>query len=346
MKILITGNLGYVGSTLVPFLAERHSDLDIVGVDSGLFAHCVTQTGPLPEVALKKQFYADVREVPADAFHAVDAIIHLGAVSNDPMGDKFAGPTREINFEAGKKISLNARKAGVSKFIFASSCSVYGIGQSQPKEESDIVGPLTAYAKSKVDLEQHLEEIASEFFQVTALRFATACGFSPRFRTDLVLNDFVHGAITRGVIPIFSDGTPWRPLIHVYDMCRAIEWAIFGEQAVPFIAVNTGSDEWNYQVYDLALAVNEALPAAKIEINPNGGPDLRSYRVNFSKFQHLAPLHQPIYSLERAIAEMVIEISNNKESFPCFTRGIKRLTELQDLVNLSRLSRDLRWTEN
>jgi nucleoside-diphosphate-sugar epimerase len=233
----------------------------------------------------------------------VDAVVHLAAISNDPMGNSFEKVTKDINDESSANLARLAKEAGVTRFVFASSCSMYGFAEGGPRKEDDALNPLTAYARSKVATEQILRKLATKDFVVTSLRFATACGMSERLRLDLVLNDFVAGAVAARQITILSDGTPWRPLIHIEDMARAIEWAIGRElsNGGAFLAVNTGSNEWNYQVKDLAHAVAKVIPDVSVSINKNAQPDKRSYQVDFSLFRRLAPAHQPRVDLVGAI---------------------------------------------
>ena len=206
-----------------------------------------------------------MRDLPTELLQGVDAIVHLAAICNDPMGSAYEEVTLDVNYQAGIGLAQRAKEAGVRAFVFASSCSMYGAGGEGAKTETSTLNPLTAYARSKVLSEQELAPLADENFCITCLRFATACGWSDRLRLDLVVNDFVAGAVAAGEINILSDGTPWRPLIHVQDMARAIEWAISREadNGGDFLAVNAGSDQWNYQVHDLADAVAAAIPGTR-----------------------------------------------------------------------------------
>lgn len=305
-RILLTGNMGYVGPGVVQHLRQAFPGAELIGYDLGFFAQCLTGVERLPESRLDRQEFGDVRQVPHELLTGVDAIVHLAAISNDPMGNAYEAVTMEINHRAGIELARQAKAAGVRAFVFASSCSIYGMGGEDAKTETSGVNPLTAYARSKVASEKDLAPLADEDFTVTCLRFATACGWSDRLRLDLVLNDFVASAVATGEISILSDGTPWRPLIHVRDMARAIEWAVAREatNGGNFLAVNAGSDEWNYRVKELAAAVAEALPGTRVHINPAAAPDLRSYRVNFGLFQQLAPQHQPQERLAATIAEL------------------------------------------
>ena len=255
MKILITGNLGYVGPILARHLRRTHPHARLVGYDSAFFALSTTGAMVLPERTLDEQHFGDVREIPEALLEGVNAVVHLAAVSNDPMGNKFERVTEDINYRASVDIGRKASKAGVSHFVFASSCSVYGFAPGAARKETDELNPQTAYARSKVNTERGLAEISDDKMVVTCLRFATACGMSDRLRLDLVLNDFAACALALGKIDVLSDGSPWRPLIDVRDMARAIEWGIMREANAGgrFLALNVGSDDRNYQICDLSI---------------------------------------------------------------------------------------------
>ncbi|MFZ2168835.1 MAG: SDR family oxidoreductase, partial [Methylococcaceae bacterium] len=262
MKILITGNMGYIGLVVIKRLRQSYPNATLVGLDIGYFAHCLTQPEFLPETMLDIQYFQDVRTLTADLLEGVDAIVHLAAISNDPMGNQYEAVTEEINYRASVRLAQIAKEAGVSRFVFASSCSVYGFADDEARTEQSTLNPLTAYARSKLATEQELEELASPEFVVTCLRFATACGASDRLRLDLVLNDFVAGAVAEKKITVMSDGTPWRPLIAVPDMAKAMDWAISRslDKGGAYLAVNAGSNNWNYQVRDLATTVAQVIP--------------------------------------------------------------------------------------
>jgi len=346
MKILITGNMGYVGPSVVHRLRASRPESVLVGFDIGYYANCLTGADVLPECRIEAQYFGDMRQFPVELLKSIDAIVHLAAISNDPIGNKFEEVTLDINCRSSVSLATKARDAGVSSFVFASSCSMYGSADDGARTEDSQLNPLTAYAKSKVLTEQGLEPLASDRFNVTCLRFSTACGWSDRLRLDLVLNDFVAGAVTSGRITILSDGTPWRPLINVRDMAKAIDWAISRDISVggPFLAINVGSDEWNYQVKELAEAVASAIPGTGISINADAQPDKRSYKVNFDLFKKLAPEHQPSVTL----ADSVQELKNGFEAMGFedsefrnsrFMR-LKALTELQEK---GLLDERLRW---
>src|ERR1051325_7645069 len=306
MKILITGNMGYVGSVLAKHLRRQFPQCTLIGYDAGFFAHCLSSHEQIPETALNQQIFGDIRGLPASLLDQVDVVINLAAISSDPMGVRFEAVTDEINHQASVRLALAARDAGVRTFIFASSCSVYGFAEGGPRKETDQLNPLTAYARSKIATEESLVTAQLGGMNVVSLRFATACGMSPRIRLDLVLNDFVACAVSTRKITVLSDGTPWRPLIDVEDMARAIEWAIADSRALPsrFFAVNVGSEDWNHQVRDLANAVAESVPGTSVSINTAGPPDKRSYKVDFSLFRSVAPRHQPRVTLQESIARL------------------------------------------
>jgi nucleoside-diphosphate-sugar epimerase len=307
MKILITGNLGYVGSELVKLLRKTYPGAELLGFDIGYFAKHVTNKDTAPEMQLNAQYYGDVRQFPEKLLEGVDAVVQLAAISNDPIGNKFEKVTLDVNYEAVIDIAKKAKKMGVKKVIFASSCSVYGFAEEDARTEESSVNPLTAYARSKVFAERDLAPLADDKFMVTCLRFATACGMSDRLRLDLVLNDFVAGAVASGEINIMSDGSPWRPLINVRDMGRAIIWGIErkASNGGNYLVINTGSNVWNYQVKELAQAIHAILPETKVSINKDAQPDKRSYKVSFDKFEKMASGHLPVYDLRQSIKDLV-----------------------------------------
>lgn len=346
MRIVVTGNMGYIGPAVVARLRASYPEAELVGFDAGYFAHCLTGRAGLPERRLDAQCFGDVRRPPARLLEGAYAVVHLAAISNDPMGHTYERVTGEINHQAAVRLAHAARAAGVRRFVFASSCSMYGCADDGERREGDALNPLTAYARSKVAVERELEALADPAFVVTALRFATACGMSERLRLDLVLNDFVAGAVLNREIGILSDGSPWRPLIHVEDMARAIDWAIErGPEAGAFLAVNTGSDEWNYRVRDLAEAVARVMPGVRVTVNRNAAPDRRSYRVSFALYRRLAPRHQPQVGLEQAIRGLRDGIAAIPFADGDFRRSpYIRLKVLGDLRARGLLDESLHWT--
>ena len=346
MKILITGNMGYVGPEVAKYLRARHPDATLHGFDNAYFAHCLTGAPVVPERYLDEQFYGDVRNVTLD-LKGYDAVVQLAAISNDPMGNKFQAVTIDINQNTTVSIAQAAAAAGVKNFVFASSCSVYGIAEGAPRRETDPLNPITAYAKSKIGAERELAEIDTGMV-VTCLRFATACGMSARLRLDLVLNDFVACALSQRRITVLSDGSPWRPLIDVADMARAIDWAITRPANVGgrYLAINAGSDDRNYQVKDLANAVAQRVPGTDVSINLSAPVDSRSYKVDFGLFRALAPDHQPVVSLDQSIQNLIagLRTMNFKDS-DFRSSGLMRLKVLQDHIDAGRLNENLQWTK-
>jgi nucleoside-diphosphate-sugar epimerase len=346
MKILITGNMGYIGPCVVNHLRSRYPNAELVGLDMGYFANCLTNKDILPEYRVDLQYFADIRNLPADSLKNVDAVVHLAAISNDPMGKQFEDVTFDINYRASIKLAKMAKKAGVNSFVFASSCSTYGTAEDTARTEESPLNPLTAYAKSKVFTEKELVALADNGFKVTCLRFATACGMSDRLRLDLVLNDFVAGAIASRQISILSDGTPWRPLIDVRDMAKAIEWAVIRkiDQGGKYLTVNVGSDEWNYQVRHLAKAVTDVIPDVTVCVNKDAIPDKRSYRVNFDLFKRFAPDYQPEVDLPTSIKELQNGLAEMGFNDPDFRNSdYMRLKVLTDLRSKGYLSENLEW---
>lgn len=346
MKILITGNLGYIGPNVIRQLRQTRPEAELIGYDTAFFANAVTSVDPLPERELDAQYFGDVRAIPQSLFAGVDAVIHLAAISNDPMGRAFEEVTMQVNHLASVAVAQKAKKAGAKAFVFASSCSVYGFAEDDARTESSSLNPLTAYARSKVATENDLKNLADKNYKISCLRFSTACGMSPRLRLDLVLNDFVASALALKKINILSDGTPWRPLIDTKDMARAMDWAIGRDTASggQYLIVNVGTDSWNYQVKDLALAVQRAMPGVEVSINKDGAPDKRSYRVDFSLFRKLAPQHQPTHDLAATVQELKSGLeaigfadSNFRES------RLIRLKMLNNLKAAGYIGDDLYW---
>jgi nucleoside-diphosphate-sugar epimerase len=346
VKILITGNMGYVGPAVIEQLRSSYPDASLIGLDMGYFGPVLSAADALPEARMDVQYFGDVRQPPDEVFRDLDAVVHLAGISNDPMGSRFERVTLDINHRATISLAARAKAAGASRFVFASSCSVYGAASEAAKDEDSPVDPLTAYSRSKIAAENDLRPLASKGFSVTALRFATACGMSSRLRLDLVLNDFVAAATASKTIQIMSDGTPWRPLIHIRDMARAIDWAIRrgGED---YLRINVGMDEWNYQVKDLARAVAEAIPGVTIWINPDAGPDKRSYRVDFGRFRRHAADHQPRYTLARTVAELAEGLRRMGFDDPDFRKSrYIRLNFLSGLLDRGLLGEDLAWNRD
>ncbi|WP_417339043.1 SDR family oxidoreductase [Halomonas kashgarensis] len=323
----------------------RHPSAILHGYDNAYFMHYLTGTELFPERYLDHQFLGDIRDMPVNFLKGYTAVIQLAAISNDPMGDRFAAVTAEINQHATNDMAKAAAQAGVENFVFASSCSIYGVALGAPRCETDPVAPVTAYARSKIAAEEALASIEGGMV-ITSLRFATACGMSERLRLDLVLNDFVACALSQQHITVHSDGSPWRPLIDVADMARAIDWAVQRkpENGGRILKINTGSNERNHQVRDLATAVAQAIPGTTLSINTEAPADSRSYQVDFSLFARLAPEHQPQLTLMDSIMGLANGLKSMKFSDTRFrSSSYIRLYALQAHINAGRLSENLTW---
>ena len=345
-KILINGNMGYIGPVLVNHLRKKYTGIKIIGFDSAFFAGCLIDPIIFPESIVDVQHFGDVRHFPENILEGVDTVIQLAAVSNDPMGKAFEIPTKDINNNSAVVIAKLSKKMGVKNFVFASSCSVYGAAGKSARNENSELNPQTAYAKSKVECELGLKKLVDDSFVVTALRFATACGFSPRLRLDLVLNDFVASGFLNKKIEILSDGSPLRPLIHVKDMARAIDWASFrsSENGGDFLVVNAGSNKWNYQIKELAESVKDIIGNVKISINSNAAKDNRSYRVDFSLFNSLAPDFNPIISLDDAVNDLLDGLKTIKSLDSNFRNSkFIRLKTLKYLIDNKKINSNLTW---
>jgi nucleoside-diphosphate-sugar epimerase len=333
MRILVIGNLGYIGPVVAKHFRAVHPDVFLAGYDIGYFIRNHTFNGIAGDTLYQAQYFGDVRNFDKTLLGGFDAVIYLAAISNDPMGNAYEKPTLDINYHAAVAIARLAKEKGVKHFVFASSCSVYGFADSAPRTETSDVNPLTAYAKSKVEGEKGLQPLAADNFRVTCLRFATACGYSDRLRLDLVLNDFVASAIATKKITILSDGTPWRPLIHVKDMARAMDWAIQRNEGGNFLIINTGSNRWNYQVKELAAAVQQLFDDVEVSINTNAQPDKRSYKVSFDLYEKLAPSYQPKVSLAEAVKDLKEGLEGIRFADPDFRQsGLVRLKTIQQLL--------------
>ena len=346
MKIMIVGNLGYIGPSVVEHFRMCFPEAELIGFDTGYFAHCLSNVACLPETQLDQQVFGDIRSFPEALLDGVDAVVDLAAISNDPMGKEFEEVTMEVNYLSAVRLAEMSKRNGVKYFVFASSCSVYGAGGDAPKREKDALNPLTAYARSKIAAEKELESLADENFTVTCHRFATACGFTARTRLDLVLNDFAAGAIVSKNIEILSDGTPWRPMINTKDMARAFEWSITRsqDQGGAFLAVNTGSNEWNYQIKPLAEAVADQIAGVDVSVNADAPPDKRSYCVNFDLFKELAPDHQPVWNLESTICDLKTNLAEMGFNDPMFRESqFIRLKTLARLRAIGKLNENLEW---
>lgn len=345
MKVLITGNMGYLGSVLVEHIRSAYKDAVLIGYDTAYFGHILTDTQRIPEANLDVQYYGDLRRFPDSLLSGIDTVIHLAAISNDPMGKRFESVTEDINSIASAEFADKAKRMGVSRFIFASSCSIYGFTEGGYRKENDPLNPLTAYARSKVYMEEKLSNIADKNFLVTVLRFPTACGMSPRLRLDLVLNDFVASALVYRRIDILSDGTPWRPIIDVKDMALSILWAMEYTEDVggSFFQVNVGRNECNYQVKEIAERVASIIPS-KINISKDAQTDNRSYKVDFLLYEQIAPNYLPRVVIEQSIKELHDGLKHmNFNDYNFRESQCIRLWTIEDLINKKKLSHDFFW---
>ncbi len=346
-RTMIVGNLGYIGPVLTAFLRNENTGGALIGYDTGYFAGCFLNPLEPVDHRLDLQIHADVRDVRPEDLSGVDHVIYLAAISNDPMGNLYEAPTEEINSAAAARFAELSKRAGAKTFVYASSCSIYGAGGADVKSEQSQINPLTAYARSKVSCEEALVKYADHDFTVTCLRFATACGASPRLRLDLVLNDFVASGLLSNEIKILSDGAPWRPLIDVEDMCKAISWALTRQESNggAFLAVNAGHNDHNYTIRDLAYAVQKKIPGATVDINPSAPADKRSYRVDFSLYASLNENSKPAKPLEKTVLELVDSIKSSDFRISAFRSSyLIRLHALSRLRETNRLDSSLRWT--
>ena len=337
MKVLVTGHDGYVGCVLVPMLLARGHD--VVGLDSGLYAGCALGPEPQPVPALRRDI-RDVSDLPA-----VDAVIHLAAVSNDPLGDLSPEVTYDVNHTGAVRLARAAEKAGATRFVFSSSCSNYGAAGEELLDESAPFNPVTPYGHSKVLAEQDLSELAADRFSPVFLRSGTAYGLSPRLRGDLVVNNLVGYAVATGEVLLRSDGSPWRPLVHVKDMARAFVAALEAPRdAVHGEAFNVGAE--NQRVRAIAELVHEAVPGSTIRFGEGAGPDVRTYRVSCAKLDATLPAARAQHTVAEGIAELrdafrAQALTREQLEGPRFQR-IRRVLELQEE---GRLDERLRWRE-
>lgn len=344
MRILITGAQGYVAGAAIPAIRAAFPDATLVGTDTSYFAPCIVTGMNAPDPQLNEFIQADIRDFDYSKFGKLDAAIHLAAISNDPIGNQFEEVTADVNTKCAIKLAEYVKSTGGSRFIFASSCMVYGEATGGPRTEEDPVGPITAYAKSKINSEIGLQPLASDNFKITALRFCTAFGLAPRLRLDLVINDFVASAVTTGKIEILSDGSPWRPLIHVRDMARAMVWSL-QRDGDAFLALNVGRDENTWQIGELAKEVAAVLGNVEVSINTAAPPDRRSYKVNFGKFRSLAPDYYPQEDFRAAIIELRDALSKIDFGTGSFRQSnFIRLHRLRELQAANKLDNNLRWT--
>lgn len=298
MRVLVTGHEGYIGTVLTPLL--RQAGHDVAGLDAGLFTDCVFEAPP--EVPARR---LDLRDVRARDLEGFEAVVHLANLSNDPLGNLAEALTYDVNHHATVRLAARARESGVRRFVFASSCSLYGAAGRDAVDETAPFNPVTAYGRAKVLAEEGLRALASDAFSPVYLRNATVYGVSPRLRFDLVVNNLTAWAVATGAIRMTSDGTPWRPLVHVEDVASAVVATLEApREAVHDTAFNVGREGENYQVRDVARLVGEVVPGCAVSFADGASPDTRSYRVSFARIAERLPAWQPRWTVREGIEQL------------------------------------------
>ncbi|MGB6456287.1 MAG: SDR family oxidoreductase [Streptosporangiaceae bacterium] len=343
MRVLVAGDRGYIGAVLVSFLRTAGHEVD--GLDLGLYEGC--DLGP-PAAPARFRSVTDIRDVTAAQLTGYDAVVCLAALSNDPLGDLNPAATFSVNLDGTLQLARAARTAGVERFLFASSCSLYGAAGSAGVAEDAELCPVTPYGEAKVLAERELSLLASDAFSPTYLRNATAYGFSPRLRLDIVVNNLAAVAATTGEVRLESDGTPWRPLVHIEDISRAFRAVLEApRELVHNQAFNVGRAADNVQVRDIAELVRAAVPGSVLSIADGAGPDLRNYRVDFAKLTETFPALELRWSVRDGVSELVRAYSDHHLSYADFTSArFVRLRRIRELLAAGQLDALLRRTES